>query len=137
MDKRIKKHILFDIIIMSIQLVFWGCMCLVHPIIALVVGIPIVALFFAFLLRTIRWCRIALDVRHKNPEVIHTKGYRFATREQINDFFNLRYSKVFFDDENLKKDFIYFENEVFSHGDLLEIVYYEKSRFIKSIKKIS
>ena len=95
----------------------------------------IIILSIAFSLRIFRWCRIAFDVRFKDPEIVYTKSYRFAAREKINDFFKPRYSKIYFDDDNLKKDYIYFGNEVFSHGVLLEIVYYPKSRYIESIKR--
>jgi hypothetical protein len=137
MDKKIKVHIILDVIVMLVQLVLWGWYCLFFiPLLLVPFCLAlIIILSIAFSLRIFRWCRIAFDVRFKDAEIICTKGYRFATREKINVFFKPRYSKIYFDDDNLRKDFIYFGNEVFRHGVLLEIVYYPKSRYIESIKR--
>ena len=136
MDKEIKVHIILDVIVLLLQLVLWGWFCLFLiplPLVPFCFAL-IIVLSVAFSLRIFRWCRIAFDVRFKDAEIVYTKSYRFAAREKINDFSKLRYSKIYFDDDNLKKDFIYFGNEVFKNGDLLEIVYYPKSRYIESIK---
>ena len=90
--------------------------------------------------RSIRWLRIIFDVARNKPQITYTKGFRFAKREYINYFSKKAlYSEVYFDDKTLKKnkEYVYFDLCAFRQGELLEIVYYPKSRYIKSIRRVN
>ena len=105
--------------------------------------IPLILIFtvFPFILpRSVRWLRIIFDVVLNKPQIAYTKGFRFAKREYINDFSKKAlYSEVYFDDKMLKKnkEYVYFEVCTFKHGELLEIIYYPKSRYIKSLRRVN
>jgi hypothetical protein len=74
------------------------------------------------------------------PISITTKGYRFALRQPVDiflDIFNICYSEILFDDVRLKGKYVFFDSSVFQHGERLEIVYYPRSKYIKSINRIA
>lgn len=54
------------------------------------------------------------------------------------DFFRVEYTNVYFDDDEMKKNYIAFANaieETIRQGDKVEVKYYKYSRVILSIKK--
>ena len=131
-----KIHIIVDIVTM------WTFVVL-----AIYLGIAVskIYIFFAFPLviwffvRTLKWLRIAFDVFFSTPLTISTKGFRFSYRDRIYALDitkTLFYSVVMFDDAKLKGKYVYLETAMFCHGEILEITYYPKSKYIKSIKKL-
>ena len=118
----------------------WGCVLLIsvlHPVVFVVSGVPLTILFVSFFKRTFRWIRILLDILFKKPNVIYTRGYRFSTREHVNNISKKAfYSKIFFDDKKLKKDYYCFDEAIYRHGELLKISYYPNSRYIEAISRV-
>ena len=130
-------NIVLDFICMWIPWLYIFIWSICFPSLFFITGIPLAFLLIPYFSRTIMWIKIAYDIKFREPQVIYTKGYRFSKREYINDFSKKAiYSRVFFDDKNLKKDYFYFQSDVFRHGELLELIYYPRSRYIESIKRV-
>lgn len=132
-----KKHIILDIIsmwcflIISIIVGLW-----VHSVEILVVT-PLFLIWFS--IRTFRWIVFLYDKIFKKTVTVHTKGYRFLTKERIYalDFSKkIHYSVVVFDDSLKGKYILLDDNRLFKQGELLEITYYKNSKVIKSILKL-
>ena len=134
--KKFIVHIILDLI------VGWALICggiyfgLTWSFLLLIYTIPLVCWYSA---RTFIWIRMAIDVLFSTPISITTKGYRFALRQRVYPLLlksTFHYSEILFDDVRLKGKYVFFDNSVFRHGEKLEIVYYPRSKYIKSIERI-
>ena len=94
----------------GVVLYAWLC----NPIKFVFFTIPLLLVFQVYFPRTLMWIRIGFDMLFRKPQTIRTKGYRFAKREYVSDLSRKElYSRVFFDDDRLKKEYYFFESDVF------------------------
>ena len=141
--KKIKKHIVLDIITMWIFVSICVCYAIVKDSILIFCGtIPLIIWYST---RTYRYGLIFMDVFFSEPQCVHTRGYRFSVSERVYALDltkNIHYYYVFFNDKQLndgrfKDKYIFFEARPFIGGELLEVTYYKRSKFILDIQKIN
>ena len=141
--KKIKKHIILDVITMWLFASICLCYAIVKDSILIFCGtIPLIIWYST---RTYRYCLILMDVLFSEPRCVLTKGYRFAVSERVYALDitkNIHYYYVLFNDKKLndgrfKDKYIFFEARPFSGGELLEVTYYKRSKFILDIKKVT
>ena len=96
---------------------------------------------------TFFWLRVAYDIKFSEPQKTVTKGYSNYYNKDLYDFlyrfksYSARkyicfYSKIRFDDKRLIGWFVYFDQPTFKHGEPIEVVYYPRSKYIKSISRL-
>ena len=140
--KKIKKHIILDIILMWL-LIFAGIYIGIKNSPILIFYSVILSIWYIY--RTYRYCLIFMDVLFSEPRCVLTRGYRFAVSERVYALDltkNIHYYYVLFDDKTLndgrfKDKYIFFEARPFRGGDLLQVTYYKRSKFILDIQKIN
>ena len=150
--KNIKIHILFSLLI-DWFLLSAGVFFSVVSILAADVYRSIVAVLVSVILlcdtfiKTFVWGRIVFCVIFSKPTTIITKGYRYSEGCTVyfpvdsrfgrsNKFY---YSKIYFDDKRFKRNcgYIFLENRLFRNGNPLEVIYYPRVKYIKSIRKLT
>ena len=133
-----KKHIVFDILTMWL-LVFGGiCIGLCdwgH--IDFLIWTPLLIPWYA--IRTWRWLLLAIDHMFKRTTQAETNGHISLYRERIYALDvtkKISYSVITFNDPKMKGKFIYLSNRILPKVDRVKVVFYTKSKVIKSIEPI-
>ena len=88
---------------------------------------------------TFNWIRIFFAVKFTKPKTIVTRGIFRLDRSSFAKYKNIDsyYTLLWFKDSQLRKRRYYYIEPVYlRRGMLLEIVYYPKARFIKTITKL-
>ena len=134
--KKMKLHIVLDLVIgwmLICSAVYFG---IVRNFLFLVFVLP---LFIWYAVRTLKWLKIVFALMFTNPQVVKTKGYRYSYRERAYQLIPntaLRYSVLLFDDVALKGEYVFMGDSIFRHGEKLEIIYYPRAKYIKSIVRL-
>ena len=134
MSKR--KHIILDMVSMWI---FWLLTVLLAIFVTPVAWVFVFWFGIEFGKRTAIWVFFLIDSRKDDKQTVVTKGYVFRGRYRIYELDitkKLCYSVIQFNDSRLPGDYIDLSDERHRNGDSLEVVFYRRSRVIKSITKI-
>ena len=131
----IKLHIVLDMLIMITFLSVVVYIGTISSVLYLVFSLPLALFYFC---KIVYWIFVLADVLFSKPIKITTKSYRYSYREKI--YFYLPqsryfYSIVLFDDIRMRGKYVYFGYPTFHHGEMLTIIYYPKSKYIKSIER--
>ena len=141
--KKIKMHCALDVITMWLFIGICVCYAIVKDSVLIFCGTLPLIIWYAF--RTYRYFLILIDVLFCEPLCVCTRGYRFAVSERVYALDltkNIHYYYVLFNDKQLndgrfKDKYIFFEARPFIGGELLEVTYYKRSKFILNIQKIN
>ena len=96
-------------------------------------------LFIHYGRRIFRWVLFLMDSRKNITQTIVTKSYVYNGRYGIYELDitkKIHYSIIKFNDPSLKGEYIDLNDDIYRNGDTLEIVFYKRSKVIKSITKI-
>ena len=150
--KNIKIHILFSLLIDWFLLSSGVFLSVVSILAANIYGSIVAVLVSVILLcdtfiSTFVWVRIVFCVIFSKPTTVITKGYRYRegcpAYYHVNSRFGrstkFNYSKIYFDDKRFKRNcgYIFLENRLFRNGEPIEVIYYPRAKYIKSIRKLT
>lgn len=134
MNKR--THIILDVVSMWI---FWLFVVWLAIFVTPLAWIFVVWFAIDFGKRTSVWLLFWIDSRKDDTQTVITKDYVFRGRYRIYELDitkKICYSVIQFNDPRLKGEYVDLSDERHRQGDTLEVVFYRRSRVIKSITKI-
>ena len=135
MNKRI--HITLDVVSMVMFMVGTILWAIVARVYLCIIILPFLIIHYCR--RIFRWILFWIDFRKDDTKTVITKGYVFRGRYLIYELDitkKICYSVIQFSDPHLKGEYIDLSDERHRQGDTLEVVFYRRSRVIKSITKI-